>query len=151
MKPDFLLTIRGTQRYADQEPETIELTTEAELRHENGVLYLSYPESALTGLQGTVTTFALHPHRIVLKRTGTVNSEMEFELGKVHQSLYETGHGALLITVRTTAIEDDMTLEGGTVRVAYNISIEGLGMGSIEYQLRAKRLAPNQRETGGPS
>lgn len=151
MRPDFLLTIRGTQRYSDREPETIELTTEAELHHADGVLYLSYPESALTGLQGTVTTFALHPHRIVLKRTGTVNSEMEFELGKVHQSLYETGHGALLITIRTTAIEDSMTLEGGSVRVAYNISIEGLGMGSIEYLLHAKRLARNHRETGEPS
>ena len=61
MKPDFLLTVRGTQRYADHEPETIELTTEAEMQHKDGVLFLSYPESALTGLQGTITTFALHP------------------------------------------------------------------------------------------
>lgn len=148
MRPDFLLTIRGTQRYADHEPETVELTTEAEMRHREGVLFLSYAESALTGLQGTVTTFALHPHRVVLKRTGTVNSEMEFEVGKVHQSLYDTGHGALLITVRTTAIEDEMTLEGGSLRVAYDITIEGLGMGSIEYQLQARRLSPPHREKG---
>lgn len=146
MKPDFLLTVRGTQRYADHEPETIELTTEAEMQHKDGVLFLSYPESALTGLQGTVTTFALHPHRVVLKRVGTVNSEMVFELGRVHQSLYDTGHGALMITVRTTAIEDDMTLEGGSLLVAYDISIEGLGMGRIEYQLQARRLSSQHRE-----
>lgn len=144
MKPDILLTIRGTQRYADQEPETIELTTEAELRHEGGVLFLRYPESALTGLEGTVTTFVLHPHRVLLKRTGSISNEMEFEVGKVHQSLYDTGHGALLVTVRTTAIEDEMTLDGGSLRVAYDISIEGLGMGTIEYLLHARRLSPRQ-------
>ena len=147
MRPDILLTIRGTQRYADHDPEVIELTTEAELRHENGVLWLRYPESALTGLEGTVTTFILHPHRVQLKRTGAVTNEMEFEVGKVHQSLYDTGHGALLVTIRTTAIEDEMTLEGGTLRVAYDISIEGLGMGTIEYLLRARRLTP-RREKG---
>ena len=71
---------------------------------------------------------------------------MVFELGRVHQSLYDTGHGALMITVRTTAIEDNMTLEGGSLLVAYDISIEGLGMGRIEYQLQARRLSSQHRE-----
>ena len=41
-----------------------------------------------------------------------------------------------------------MTLEGGSLRVAYDITIEGLGMGSIEYQLQARRLSPPHREKG---
>ena len=139
MRPEFLLTVRGEQRYADREPEVIELTTEAELTGEGGVLRLSYRETELTGLQGTKTVFELYPHRVVLRRTGTVRSEMEFVVGKTHHSLYDTGEGALMITIRTILIEDRMTLEGGTLRVAYTISVEGLGSGTIEYKLHVRR------------
>lgn len=139
MRPEFLLTVRGTQYLPDRKPEVIELTTEAELTGSGGVLYLRYEESALTGLQGTTTLFELHPHRVLLRRIGAVTSELDFVVGKVHESLYDTGQGALLITIRTTEIEDNMTLEGGTLRVAYNISIEGVGMGRIEYRLEVRR------------
>ena len=42
MTCDFLLNVKGVQKYEDREPETIELTTEAALTGEEGVLYLRY-------------------------------------------------------------------------------------------------------------
>ena len=133
---DFLLTVRGVQRREDQtEPDIIELTTEAELTGEHGVLFLRYQESELTGLKGTTTTFELQPHKVILRRSGALSNEMEFVVGQVHQSLYDVGDGALLITLHTTAIEDEMTLQGGTLHVAYNITIENMGMGKIDYFL----------------
>lgn len=137
MANDFLLHVKGVQRYRDQEPETIELTTEASLTGEDGVLFLRYAESELTGLRGTETTFALHRDKVILRRTGSVSSEMIFIPGQVHQSLYNMEEGALLVTVRTNAVEDEMTLAGGTLHVAYEITIEGLGTGHIDYWLRA--------------
>ena len=136
MTCDFLLDVKGVQKYEDREPETIELTTEASLTGEDGVLFLRYAESELTGLQGTETVFELHRDRVVLRRTGAVTSEMVFLPGQVHQSLYNTEEGALLITVRTTAVEDEMTLAGGSLHVSYNITVEGLGMGQIDYWLK---------------
>ncbi len=78
MKHEFLLTVHGYQHYENQTPDLVELTTEAELTAEGGVLYLRYNETELTGLVGTVTTFEIHPHRVVLRRSGTLVSEMEF-------------------------------------------------------------------------
>lgn len=139
MKHEFLLTVHGYQHYENQTPDLVELTTEAELTAEGGVLYLRYNETELTGLVGTVTTFEIHPHRVVLRRSGTLVSEMEFMVGKTHQSLYDMGHGTLLVTVRTTEIDDRMGLNGGTLRVCYNITIEGLGTGRVVYALEVRR------------
>ena len=146
MTYDFLLKVKGVQKYEDREPETIELTTEADLRGEDGVLYLRYAESELTGLQGTETIFELHRDKVVLRRTGSVRSEMIFALGQVHESLYDTEQGALLITIRTLELEDEMTLEGGSLHVGYSISIESLGMGRIDYYLNVRRRSPAKEE-----
>ncbi len=135
---DFLLDVKGVQKYHDQEPDVIELTTEAALTGEDGVLYLRYAESDLTGLKGTDTTFELHGDKVILRRSGAVSSEMVFVPGEVHQSLYNTEEGALLITVHTTAVEDEMTLNGGSLHVSYDITIEGLGMGRIDYWLKVR-------------
>ncbi|MBO4419990.1 MAG: DUF1934 domain-containing protein [Oscillospiraceae bacterium] len=138
---DFLLDVKGVQKYRDQEPDVIELTTEASLTGEEGVLFLQYAESDLTGLKGTDTIFELHRNKVVLRRIGAVSSEMVFASGEVHQSLYNTEEGALLITVHTTAVEDEMTLNGGSLHVSYDITIEGLGMGHIDYWLRVRPKA----------
>ncbi len=142
MACDFLLNVKGVQQYHDQEADVIELTTEASLTGENGVLFLRYAESDLTGLKGTDTVFELHRNKVVLRRTGAVTSEMIFIPGEVHQSLYNTEEGALLITVRTTAVEDEMTLTGGSLHVSYDITIEGLGMGRIDYWLSVRPKQP---------
>ena len=144
MDSEVLLHIKGVQQYRGQEPNVIELTTEASLTGEAGVLFLRYSESELTGLAGTDTTFELRGDKVLLRRTGAVVSEMEFAVGEVHQSLYHTDEGALLITVRTAAVEDEMTLTGGSLHVSYDITVEGLGMGRIDYWLtvRPKRAAP---------
>ena len=141
MTCEFLLDVKGVQKYEDREPETIELTTEASLTGEDGVLFLRYAESELTGLQGTDTIFELHRDRVVLRRTGALTSEMVFIPGQIHESLYNTEEGALLITVRTTAVEDEMTLGGGTLHVAYGITVEGLGTGQIDYWLNVRPKA----------
>ena len=142
METEFLLSVKGVQRHDQEEPQVIELTTEASLTGEDGVLYLRYAESALTGLEGTVTCFELHQNKVVLRRTGSVRSEMVFIPGQVHESLYDTEQGALLITIRTLELEDEMTLEGGSLHVGYSISIEGLGMGQIDYYLNVRRREP---------
>lgn len=146
METEFLLSVKGVQRHGQEEPQIIEMTTEASLTGEDGILYLRYAESALTGLEGTDTCFELHRDKVVLRRTGSVRSEMIFALGQVHESLYDTEQGALLITIRTLELEDEMTLEGGSLHVGYSISIESLGMGRIDYYLNVRRRSPAKEE-----
>lgn len=134
----MLMTISGTQRFQDEEPETTKLVTDATLRSEDGAFILSYAESELTGMRGTQTTFRIEKDCVTLTRTGTVESVMVFAPGREDHSLYDVGIGALMITVRTERVYCDMSENGGVLEVAYAISIEESTAGAIEYRIEAR-------------
>lgn len=140
MKLDVMLTIRGVQRYMEQEPETIELITEGTLEQKENGWEIVYQESHLTGLEGVTTSFFMEPERIVLTRTGPLKSQMVFSLGKPHESLYEMEFGALLISVCATKMQYTITGDGGTVDLSYRIEIEQSSAGDIEYHLDIKPM-----------
>ena len=71
MEKPVIISIKSTQNMDGQE-DTIELVTQGVLRHsEEEGFALVYPESELTGLEGTLTTFRIAPDRITLLREGT--------------------------------------------------------------------------------
>ena len=130
-----VLSVRGVQRYEDQEPEIIELTTVGTMERQKEVWVLSYEESDLTGLPGVTTAFRVGPRGVVLKRTGKLQNQMIFMEGRRHESLYQIDIGALMIAVRATSVKSDLTEQGGTVDIVYNIEIEDTAMGTMEYHL----------------
>ena len=135
-----VLSIRGSQEYPGQEPEVIELVTDGTMEFRNGGWNISYQESALTGLEGVTTTFRVEPDQVILTREGTLNSQMVFQLGVDHESLYQMPFGALLLTVRATHLFYDIVPDGGVIDLSYNINIENQEAGVIDYHLdiRAK-------------
>ena len=135
-----VLSIRGSQEYPGQPPEVLELTTDGTMEFRNGGWNISYQESALTGLEGVTTTFRVEPERVILTREGTLNSQMVFQLGVDHESLYQMPFGALLLTVRATHLFYDIVPDGGVIDLSYNINIENQEAGVIDYHLdiRAK-------------
>lgn len=136
---NVVLTIRGRQLYEDQEPEVIELVTEGAMEKLENGWNISYEESALTGLEGVKTNFRLEPGKITLSRTGKLQSEMEFQIGVLHESLYRMEFGAMLIGVCALDLDYQMTDEGGTVELAYRIEIEQTAGGIVEYLLDVKK------------
>ena len=140
MKNNVVLSIRGRQTYADVEPEVIELVTEGTMAYHNGGWDISYQESALTGLEGVTTTFRVEPDKVILRRTGKLQSEMIFQEGVSHDSLYQMAFGTMLMTVKATFIFVDLMEEGGTIDLSYNSDIENTAAGVIDYHLdiRAK-------------
>lgn len=142
MKYAVMLSIQGKQTYLDQEPDTIELVTEGVMEQfDDGTWQLSYEESELTGLLGVITTFQIAPDRIVLDRTGRLSSQMIFQEGVFHTSLYQTEFGALMVTVCANCVKADLSPEGGTVELVYGIEIEQSTAGVIEYHLSIKTKA----------
>lgn len=135
---DVLLTIVSKQRFMEEKPEETKLVTQGTMRMHDGCIEISYAESELTGLIGTVTTFCIERDRVALRRTGNVQSVMNFMVGHEDRSLYDIGFGALMITVRTERIESTVKENGGTLRVAYGIVIEDEAAGFIEYTIDVK-------------
>ena len=140
MKHAVILSIRGRQTYPEQEPEIIELITEGTMEFRDGGWDIVYEETELTGLEGVTTTFRVEPDKIVLRRTGKLNSEMVFRKGIAHDSLYQMAFGALMLTVKATYMFFDIVPDGGVIDLVYDINIENTQAGVIDYHLdiRAK-------------
>ena len=138
MKQQVLLSICGKQHYLDQEPEGIELVTEGLLEKTGSGWNLTYEESDLTGLRGVTTTFAVEPGKITLTRKGPLSSQMIFQEGVYHESLYQMEFGALMITVCASKIRYDISENGGFIDLTYAIDIEQSAAGMIDYHLDIK-------------
>ena len=140
-KIPVVLNVQGVQRYEDQEPEIIELTTEGTLEKQKEVWVLSYEESDLTGLAGVTTAFRVGPRGVILKRSGKLQNQMIFMEGKRHESLYQLDIGALMIAVKATSVKSAVNEQGGTVDIIYNIEIEDTAMGTMEYHLSVNPIS----------
>ncbi len=140
MSTRVMLSITGTQRYADQEPEVIELVTEGTMCMRDGGWEISYQESALTGLDGVQTTFRVEPQKVTLTRSGKLQSEMVFQQGVAHDSLYQMEFGTLMIRVCANQVFFDITPDGGVIDLLYEIEIENSAAGVIDYHLVMRAL-----------
>lgn len=135
MKCPMVLSLQGKQYYPGQDPDVIELVTEGTMEFVDGGWEICYEESDLTGLAGTTTTFRVEPGRVILRRMGKLRSEMCFQEGVCHDSLYRMDFGALLITVCAKQIEAQLSDRGGTVDLVYSVEIEHGEAGLVEYHL----------------
>ena len=140
MKQNVVLAIRGRQSYEDQEPDVIELTTDGTMEFRDGGWDISYEETALTGMEGVTTVFRVEPDKVILTRTGKLRSQMIFQKGVVHESLYQMDFGTLMIAVCAQFLYFDITPEGGMIDLVYRIEIENSACGTVDYHLdiRAK-------------
>ena len=134
-----LLTIRGEQYFDDVDPNETELVTEGVLEVLEDGLRIAYDETSLTGMEGTTTTFLVKGNQVVLTRTGTVNSQMIFEEGKQHTSLYETPFGELPIDIQTSSLRHNLAERGGVMDIKYAIAVDHVVTGRNCFKLRVKR------------
>jgi len=135
MVQNVVLSVKGSQSYAGQEPDVIELVTTGTLEDTADGWKLCYEETELTGLQGVQTTFLINGDQITLNRTGKLNSEMVFRVGEPHDCLYQMEFGVLMLTVCATRVDANITPAGGTIDLRYSIEIEQNAAGIIEYHL----------------
>ena len=141
MKQKVMLSICGRQSYMGQEPDVIELMTEGWMEFRDGGWEICYEESELTGLKGVFTTFRVTPGKIVLTRTGPMSSEMVFQEGVFHESLYRAEFGiTLMITVCASKVRFSLDENGGQIDLTYAIDIEDSACGVIEYHLDIKSV-----------
>ena len=139
MDKAVIISIKGKQSFEDVDDEVIELVTEGLLAKEGeGEYTLSYQESELTGLEGTLTTFQIENGRITLLRVGAVNSQMVFEEGRRHLSMYDTPYGALSVGVSTRKMRSSLADSGGDITIDYAIEIDHAVAGQNLFQINVR-------------
>lgn len=125
-------------------PDSMELVTRGTLSQEDGVYTLTYQESEVTGMEGTQTTILVEQdgERVTLMRSGGYNSQMVFEEGRRHLSMYNTPYGAMAIGVNTRHLLAEVEEAGGCIEVDYTLEVEHASVGRNTFQIKFKQTAP---------
>lgn len=145
MEKDVVISIKGMQKYEGMAPDITELVTKGRLSREGESYILSYQESELTGLEGTTTRVHIDGGRVTLLREGNTNSQMVFEEGRRHLSMYETPYGALSIGVNTRRMRSTVDEAGGDLEIDYAIEIDNLVAGQNLFRMNVKKHPPLQQ------
>lgn len=138
MEESVVISVEGKQKFLGEEPQTVQIVTDGIMKRVGDVVYLSYEESEMTGMEGTTTTFAVKDDHVELTRTGAVQSRMVFETGKKNVSLYDMGFGALTIGIKARRLKNNLGPEGGRLEISYGIEIEDQiqGLNSFTIDVR---------------
>ena len=134
-----LLTIRGEQYFDDVDPDETKLMTDGTMEISDEGIFLTYEETELTGMEGTTTTFEVKDKQVILTRSGTVNSQMIFEEGRQHTSLYETPFGELPVDIQTSMLRHNLSQRGGLMEIKYSIAVAHTVTGRNCFKIQAKR------------
>lgn len=134
-----LLSIRGEQYFDGVDPDATELMTDGVMELTAAGMTLTYQETELTGMEGTTTAFQVEGPRVTLTRMGKVNSQMIFEEGRQHTSLYETPYGELTVDIQTSLLRHNLTERGGVMEIRYSIAVEHTVTGRNCFKIRVKR------------
>lgn len=138
-KKDVIISIEGLQIDPDGAQEKVELITHGFLQSDPELGYsLTYEESELTGMNGTTTSFQIGENQITLRRQGSLNSEMVFQEGERHVSLYDTGFGGLMIGVNTQRAWADIGLSGGKMELRYIVEVENRAISENVFHVEVR-------------
>ena len=135
MQYDVTITVRGEQEYENGERDHTDLTADGVLADTPEGWALSYDE------QGTRTAFLIGAQRVVLRRSGTLKSEMTFEVGKTHTTVYELPFGTLPMTVSTDSIRQKLSERGGLLKIRYRITVGEQMKSRNSFRMQIKRKA----------
>ena len=138
MEKDVVISIKGMQKYEGNDPDTVELVTAGRLMKDKAGYTLSYQESEITGLEGTLTTIQVEGEQVTLMRVGEFNTQMVFREGRRHLSMYNTPYGAMAIGVNTRHLLADLSDKGGDIEIDYAIEIDHAIAGRSVFQIKVR-------------
>lgn len=138
MEKTVTISVKARQEFGEGPADNMELVTQGVLQKDNDIFILSYQESEVTGLEGTLTTFHVEPERVTLMRIGEYNSQMVFEEGRRHLSMYNTPYGAMSVGVNTRHLLAELDEHGGSIEIDYNLELEHAIVGRNVFQIRVK-------------
>ena len=138
MEKEVVISIKGMQQYEGALPDAVELVTAGRLARDGTGYTLSYQESELTGLDGTLTTIQVDGEQVTLMRVGEFNSQLVFQEGRRHLSVYNTPYGAMSVGVTTRHLLAELSDRGGDIEVDYFIEIDHALAGRNVFRISVK-------------
>lgn len=134
MEKSVIISVKGNQN-TDEDAGKLELITEGRYYRQDNAYFVTYRESEVTGMEGTVTTLKIADGIVTLVRTGSVNSQFIFERGQKHVSYYDTSYGAFIVGVLATDVNIKVDDKGGEIRVGYQLEIDNNSSGTNDFHM----------------
>ena len=108
---------------SDGEPERAECEAEGFLKITDGEYNITYSEITEGGK--VVSDIIITEGSVRVKRVGAIESDMYFEEGYLHKSLYGVPPYSFDAEIMTKKIRNNMTRDGGRTDIFYNMKIGG--------------------------
>jgi uncharacterized beta-barrel protein YwiB (DUF1934 family) len=116
------LYTKTTQTEKSGEKSEIEFFAEGSYIEKNGIIYITYKETELSGMEGTTTTLKIAEKSLSIMRFGTHNSKLEFRQGEQTLTNYHTPYGNIEIIIDTHLLDMNLQLEGkSTIYLKYSL------------------------------
>lgn len=122
LKEDYMISIVGRQT-VDGEQDQIELTTIGSYIIKGKSKFIIYKEYDERFPNKKIRSILkVEDDKVVtIIRSGESPTRLMLERGKRHLCYYNTGFGALMIGVFANSIKSDLNINGGTLKVIYDI------------------------------
>lgn len=135
---NVLINIKGTQT-DDADSDIIEFVTEGTMSQKNGKSLLSYDESAALGVSGVTTYLRVEDKKVVIQRSGSLNSRLLVETQKRNMCHYETDQGSLMIGVFGEVIENNIE-KNGSLYLRYTLDVNCQLISRNEIELKVQEV-----------
>ena len=137
---DVWISFHSVNGCDDEEPDSLDFSTDGQYSFRGGQGRLSYWESEVTGLEGTRTSVTIGPDEVVVDRDGTVKSRMIFKEGSRSSFLYTTPFGQATMGVDTRRIRHSMDERGGQVEIDYVVDMEHAVVARNSFKITIRQL-----------
>lgn len=134
----FIINISGYQQsFIEADKDNVEMTTTGDFSYEDGLYYIDYDETEMSGMEGTQTSIEIGSDYVSIQRSGAMNTDMLFMQGRKTYSMYHTPFGELLVGIYTSKLEIVTHDRCCTLYIEYDIEINDKpnGRNSIEINV----------------
>ncbi|MBE6805560.1 MAG: DUF1934 domain-containing protein [Ruminococcaceae bacterium] len=134
---DVIINIKGTQSN-DTDSDVIEFTTLGKFGERDGKYMVVYEENQT--LEGSLikTTLKTEDNRIVMNRSGAIDSKLVIEKGRRNRCFYSIPQGELVLGIFGESITNKLNKNGGELSMCYTIDIDNgfLSRNTVEISIK---------------
>ncbi len=124
-----LIKIKNIQSAGGEEQET-ELICEGKFYKKDDKMYIFYQEEESGETAACTVMIIIDKNTVTVSRKGDFSSKMNYCQGESEDILYHTPYGDLVFGLKTLKLENNLTEAGGSLKIIYNLSIDGEVMGN---------------------
>ena len=134
---NVLVSIKGYQKQND-DTDSIEMIAVGKYQKTNNGAVAVYNETEENGKNTRVLLKFEDDKRLVIERTGSLNSKMVIERGKRNQNFYKNAHSNFLMGIYGESLYSELNNNGGVITAEYQLDIEGAVISKNKIEITLK-------------